>query len=90
MDRQIWQVNPNRDCFGDVNNRIEIRSPTVQVEALRTHEVRPITEDQVTVLPGDELKKKEASTYSIASNPVGDQWSLVFLDPIINCFRRPP
>lgn len=57
---QIWKTNPHRDSLGNIDSMIKVRSPFVQIEALRTHEIRPILKDQVLTQFGDAGKGTDA------------------------------
>ena len=65
MHWNIREPNPNKDSRWDIHGRIEVRGPFVEVEALRSHEIGPIPENQVFVLLCVELEQEEASAHKI-------------------------
>jgi hypothetical protein len=56
VHRKIREPNPDRKCRWDIHSRVEVRGPFIEVEVLRSHEIRPIPEDQVFVLLCVELE----------------------------------
>jgi len=49
MSRTVWQPYPNWDFLRRVNTGIEIWGPSVQILPLGSHEIRPISEDEIFV-----------------------------------------
>ena len=68
MQREVRQSYPNRECRQDILCRVKIRGPLVQVKPLGTHEVRAITEDQISIVNTVKNKHKEASSYKMATD----------------------
>ena len=62
---------------------IEIWSPSVEVQSLRSHEIWTISEDQVSVFFGYKLKNEEASPYGIAGDTILELGSPIPLDPVV-------
>ena len=90
MHWHIGEPNPDRDCRWDIHSRIEIGGPFVKVEALGSHEIGPIPEDQVLILLGVELEQKEASTQKIRGDFIFDQRNPVLNDPVFRGSWRGP
>ena len=65
---------------------VEIWSPSVEVQSLRSHEVWAISEDEILVFFGYKLKNEEASPYGVAGNTILELGSPVSLDPVIRGF----
>lgn len=90
MHWKIREPNPDRDCNWDIHGRIEVRGPFVEVEALRSHEIGSIPEDQVFFLLCVELEQEEASTQKIRGDFAFDQRNPVLNDPVFHRFWRGP
>ena len=42
---EVRETDPDWDSFGNVRLRIKVRGPSIEIEALRPHEIRPVPED---------------------------------------------
>ena len=72
LNWQIWKMNPHRDSLGNINSRIKVQSPFVQIEALKAHEIRPILEDQIFVFFGGEFEEEVPSPKKVRGNTLLD------------------
>jgi hypothetical protein len=83
MDWEVWESYLDRDILGYFHHWIKAWRPTVQVEPLSSHEIRSISEDEISIFLRDEFKDKEASSYRIAGYTILDQRALVSLGPVV-------
>ena len=70
--------------------RIKIRSPFVQVKPLRTHEVRTISKNKVSVFNGIKHKEKIAPSNKVAMDDFSNQGPPISQNPAINGLRGRP
>jgi len=65
MKGKMLEAHPDENSLGHILCWVEIWRPFVQVEALRAHEVRPISEDQASVLCIVKHEDKEPFAYKV-------------------------
>ena len=53
MRWKIWETDPNRYLLRGIEIRIEIRGLAVEIQALGPHEVRTISEYEISIILGD-------------------------------------
>jgi hypothetical protein len=90
VHRKVGELNPDWNCRWDIDGRIKVRGPFIEIEALRSHEIRPISEDQVFVLFCIELEQEVASTQKIRGDFVLDQRIPILNDPVFCQFWLGP
>ena len=83
VDWKVWKPYPHWNFLRYIYFRVEIWSPSVEIQSLRSHEIRAISEDQVSIIFGYKLKNEEASPYGVASNTVLELGPPVPLDPVV-------
>ena len=87
MDREIGQANPNWNRLGDIHSWVKVQGLTIQIETLGSHEIQPISENQISIFFCNKFEEEEPSSNHVIGDTIGDQRSLVFLDPIVSSLR---
>jgi len=84
------QAQPDEDKQGHILSRIKVQSPLVQVQTLRTREIRAIYEYEIPIFFRFKYEYKEAFANEVAFNSFLDKRSPVPLHPSIYNSRRGP
>ena len=83
MDWEVGEPYPHWNFLRHIYFCVEVRGPPVEIQSLRTHEVRVVSEDQVSIVFGYKFKNEEASPYGVAGNTVLELGPPIPLDPVV-------
>ena len=86
MDWKIGQPNPDWYFLRHVHFCVKVWGPSVEIQALRAHEIWSISEYQISVFFGNKLKDEESTPYWIAGHTILELGAPVPLDPVVRGF----